>query len=221
MAWYHWNPVGATFKARDYYARAKEEEAAQKVAEARERQRRSDFRQNARNNLGGDPIPSIGYHPNVKRMRIQSEDGGDPLICHYDPTEFTEKYTAEWEKVPITGGAISPIAFKFVRPREWSMKLLFNDLGEDLSKRTTGVRSTESALFMLRGWFLPEGVVASSSAHGDRPPVLNVIIVNELYRCCLTDMSVVYKAVHPTSRVPTRAEVNVTFTEFTPGNIPL
>ena len=71
----------------------------------------------------------VGYHPQHSSMLITLKKGGKRLRCHFDPKDFTEKYTAEYADVPVTGHSINPIQFKVARPRKWSMKLLFNELG--------------------------------------------------------------------------------------------
>jgi hypothetical protein len=200
------------------------------IRQTREKQERAKLRAQAQkiylesNVASGISVkPSIGYHPNNERMKIVQERTGTTLFCHYDPTEFVEKYTSEWEKPPISGTASQPIVFKYIRAREWSMKLLFNDLGEDSSRRSEGMLSTEASLSMLRRWFLPQyagGFGTSSKVGADRPASLFVMLTNQVFHCCLTDLSIVRKAIMPVvPRFTTRAEVSVVFTEYTAGNI--
>ena len=218
--------MGWWSNVKDYYsggqnAKAYAAENRQIEAQAAADESLRNLQKSFSDNSGRDPSPSVGYHPNNQRMTVYPEGGGQVLYCQYDPTEFTEKYTAEWHKTEIVGSAITPIQFKFIRPREWSMKLLLNDLGSDSVARSPKVESVDTGLAILRSWFLPSGIAGASSIGQDRPPTLRVILINEVFVCCLTDMTVVRKAIHPTNRSTTRAEVSVVFTEFTPGNIAL
>lgn len=167
-----------------------------------------------------------GYHPVNKRMIIRPEvDPSKELLCHYDPSEFSEEYTAEYADVPVVGDTIQPIAYKFSHPRKWTMKLLFNDLGESFDKRQqTDTKTTQEALDYLRAFMTPKnyrGVV--SIANSDKPPVLLVFLTNQYFRCCLTTMTVRRLKIHPSGGLgmmrgqALRAEVDVTFVEFIEG----
>ena len=168
-------------------------------------------------------IPSIGYHPRLNRMTVRPKrwQSGDTLFCHYDPKEFVEKYDAEWHNTEVTGAMTTPIVFKFVRPRQWSMKLLLNTLGGD-PNRDSPTAGVDGELQQLRIWFLPRGAggIGSVATNGDKPPVLLVSLIDaEVFPCCLTGLIVTRKAIHPMDRFTTRAEVDVVFTEFLEGSV--
>jgi hypothetical protein len=160
-----------------------------------------------------------GYHPNNMRMLISSEKGGLTVRCHYDPTDFTETYSMDWAVTPVTGKSTSPVEFKTVNPREWSMKLLFNSLGEDAKRQTNGLDTVEASLATLRKMSMPSFYSGgsgrtSSDESGERPPTLLVFLTDQAFRCVITRLTVTRKAIHPQSRAATRAEVDIAFTEF-------
>lgn len=159
-----------------------------------------------------------GYHPRRTRMTIVTDPITDTLVCDYDPTEFTETHNMDWESTPVTGRTTTPIAFKTVNPREWSMKLFFNTLGDNSKTRSDSQeKSVRGALNILRKMANPgfyNGTATSSSDEAQRPPTLIVFLIDQSFRCVITKMTVNYKAIHPLERYPTRAEVDITFSEF-------
>ena len=171
---------------------------------------------------------AVGYHPQVKQMRIQTESAGGPqdvLYCHYAPTTFSEHYVADWKKVPLTGPGTSPVVFRYGQPREWSMKLLFNDLGAP-ANRPQNLLTTEESIRWLFSVMRPKGLGGtravgssksdpnSSKTGGYRPPTLLVFLTKQYFRCVLADMTINRLAIHPGSSDTIRAEIDVTFVEF-------
>jgi hypothetical protein len=186
-----------------------------------------------RSSVGG----SGGYHPRNTRMTIAVLNGEARIRCHYDPTEFTESFTTEWKIVPITTAGVNPAVFTTAEPRRWSMKLLFNDLGED-SSRDLGAGSAradvDTQLALLRAFALPQiygqlisGVSlglqstngVSSNSDGLPPPILVVFLINRAFRCVLKELTIVRKAIHPLTRATTRAEADVVFLEYTEATV--
>lgn len=170
---------------------------------------------------------NYGYHPRMARMIIVPErsyaHNSTRLYCHYDPTEFTEAYNIEWKIVPITLAGLAPPVFTQVEPRKWSMRLFFNELGESVSRKNPNTVSVDESITKLRGFALPSsyasftntGIGASSTASGEPPPKLLVFLISKVFRCIISEMSIVRKAIHPTERRTTRAEIDVTFLEYT------
>ena len=163
--------------------------------------------------------PKVGYHPVRFRMRIETIKQDIVLVCDYDPTEFTEQHNMAWETTPITGRGTDPVQFKTISPREWSMKLLFNTLGDNQATRNSAQEKFVSdALAKLKRMSYPSNfqgnTVTSDSGGALRPPTLKVFLTTDHLSCVITKMSTTIKAIHPTQRYPTRAEVDITFTEF-------
>ena len=164
--------------------------------------------------------PVGGYHPMRYRMTIYAEDGTGTLVCDYDPAEFTEVHNMDWEATPVTGRGTTPIQFKTVNPREWSMKLFFNTLGDNQYTRSQSQeRTVRDSLDLLRKMANPVyygGGLSYTATSGAnlRPPTLVVYLIDIAFRCVITKMSIIHKAIHPTSRIPTRAEVDISFTEY-------
>jgi hypothetical protein len=170
----------------------------------------------------GNPAPSYGYHPMRFRMLIMAEAPANySLTCDYDPSEFTETHNMDWESTPVTGKSTTPIAFKTVNPREWSMKLFFNTLGDNEKARSESQeRTVRGALDILRKMANPSfyggaNAIDVTTDGNSRPPTLVVFLTDgPPFRCVITKMSITTKAIHPTTRIPTRAEVDIAFTEF-------
>lgn len=166
---------------------------------------------------------SVGYHTVKRPMYIKvykSPKGGPVLQCHYDPKDFTETYAVEYADVPATGSAVSPIQFKVSKPRKWSMKLLFNDLGVNPASRSPGAVSCDSSLAMLHGFTLPLSVGGygrpGTSSEGDakKPPVLLVFLLGTAFKCHITSLSVKRLKIDPGAHYTLRAEADVEFTEY-------
>ena len=168
------------------------------------------------------PVSSSGYHPNKSTMYIRLQrSNGVGLHCHYDPKDFVDKYTAEYADVPVTGHYLNPIVFTVARPRKWTMKLLFNELGRDPKVQNSSAMTVDDSISFLRGFMMPKnygGFGASSKIGGEKPPVLLVFLTNEIFICHLTDMSIKRLKIHPTNRSTLRAEIDVSFTEFVPSS---
>jgi hypothetical protein len=220
MSWTDYAPDVFSARARIQERALREENQRkyeQKIAE--QQVRNFDEKRDA---VARQPKMLVGYHPNTNIMQIKSESSGGLLTCHYNPTQFIERYTAEWHHTEITGTGIAPIVFKFVKPREWEIKLLFNSLGEDSNTVRMPRDTVSDCINQLRSWFLPGGTGGGigSRVGNVRPPVLYVYLINEKFRCCLTGLSLTYLAIDPNSGVPTRALADTVFTEFLESPIP-
>lgn len=156
-----------------------------------------------------------GYHPQAKKMVIYAgKPGHRGLVCHYSPIDFTENYVTEYAEVPIFGPRAMPIQYKFGRPRKWNMRLLFNDLGEDATRVTSGRISTEESIKRLAKFMHPLARRGSSEKGKLGPQTLFVSLIKEIFPCRLATMTIKRLALHPLTRVTTRAEVDVVFIEF-------
>lgn len=173
----------------------------------------------------GNPAPVSGYSPMRYRMTIFAETAAYLLTCDYDPAEFTETHNMDWKSVPVAGRKTTPIAFLTVNPREWSMKLFFNTLGDNTNTRSPNQEKTvRDSLDILRKMANPSfyggtGAVSVTTDGQERPPTLVVYLIDRAFRCVITKMAINHKAIHPTTRIPTRAEVDITFTEFVESSI--
>lgn len=180
----------------------------------------------------------VGYHPVHTRMKIIVCEGDETnpqptketLVCHYDPSDFSETHSVSYEDVGVSGASLQRKQFSYGNPRVWSLKLFFNELGEDVSAgmQLPGVMSVAESLRWLRDVMYPSktwkggniarAIVTTNLQH-EKPPILLVLLTNESFLCYMTGLTINRKFLHPRTRAPIRAEVDVEFTEFFPSKI--
>lgn len=174
------------------------------------------------------------YHPSRAPLSITLLKGsggasGGSLVCEYFPESASEALAAEFKDIPAGGAAMKTLQFMWGEPRKISMRLFFNDWGNNPDRKVDGRQSVAASLSWLRSVFLPwngkelntnqwkAGGAAIVGGGAMPPPLLAVALTDEVFEGHLTSMTINYTKLSP-SKTPIRAEVDVEFTQYVPVN---
>jgi hypothetical protein len=149
-----------------------------------------------------------------ERARLVKEaDPGDALFFHYNPTEWSDGYSADWaaEDASGAGTALPTLTYKGGKGRNIKFSLFLNEFGQREPIRQT----VSQALDWLFKSASPVGQSTKEGSDAATPPVLLLLRGGRApFRCVLTNFDIKEQMFKPQTMEPTRATVDVELAQY-------
>jgi nucleoid-associated protein YgaU len=152
--------------------------------------------------------PPVAQRPlkAFEKAELQIDKIKDPLLCYFNPTEYSVSKTNDWKYKQVTGTSFAPPEFGGGGPRQLELSLLFDrQLAADDEKPSKSVR--ESTAILLDAMEVPKEKTGGTPTAV--PPFVTFQWGHFVFKGVCTSLTIAFKLFSPVGE-PIRADVKLT-----------